>query len=496
MSKEEISKCFVVMPFGKKPFNDGTEKTYDFDKVYKIVIKRAIKEAGMEPIRADEKEGSDLIHREMFRELRDRSVVLADLSLYNPNVFYELGIRHVFSSKGTILMCCKTSSNLPFDINLSRVNFYDYDGKNFDWEEVERVVPLLRQALMKAKSGVPDSPVHAFLDPIFPEISKIEIKKEEIQPLDTFQKIIAKYWIEKEKNLSELLEKPKFVKSTFGIRAIGYMSLETECDQDLAIKIAENLHDLEQHDISIRIYEKLEKNGIQLSVKDLINYGSAKSEIVQDLESANEGLKIQQRALKIVKPQIETENTSLKTLEDAAGCYHSIAGMLHWKWILVKDDKDLELAIDYYKKALNYGNDALKIGNKFSIGYLANIHLKLLTLLRIKDENIDRTDSEDHRNDILKLEPTDQQKDENISYLNWYKAITYADLGDNESLQDAVFTAFEFDGIVMNKPVTTSVGRRQYTRIRRFIEEFFNYLRNPSLMGYILQKLQTPHNIR
>jgi len=67
-------------------------------------------QVGMTPIRADERETSALIHIDMFRDLRDRAVVLADLSLDNPNVFYELGIRRVMSSRDTVLICRKNSA--------------------------------------------------------------------------------------------------------------------------------------------------------------------------------------------------------------------------------------------------------------------------------------------------------------------------------------------------------------------------------------------------
>jgi len=107
-----VDVCFVVMPFGKKPFQDGTGRTCDFDKVYRVVIQRAVKQAGLNPLRADERTSSALIHSEMFKYLRDQVVVLADLSLENPNVFYELGIRHVMSPSGTVLICSKVPSCL------------------------------------------------------------------------------------------------------------------------------------------------------------------------------------------------------------------------------------------------------------------------------------------------------------------------------------------------------------------------------------------------
>ena len=488
------------MPFGIKTTNDLSGGKYDFDKVYRILIKRAIQEAEMEPIRADEQKGSKIIHIDMFRELRDRSVVLADLSLYNPNVFYELGIRHVLSSAGTVLMCCSTNSNLPFDVKLSRVIFYDYDGISLDWEEVERVVQELREALNEAKKGVPDSPIHALLDPVFPrDKSKAELnlygsKSEYRQSLEPFHRIVAQYWLEKGESLTELNN--QFGKSIFGIRAIGNLCLEKDYDPKHAIEVARASYYAEQHDITIKIYQKLENKGIQLGIKDLLTYGSAFSEEQQDLKHANLGLQIQKRALDIVQPKLMTENPDLKTLEDAAGCYLSIGGMYRWKWELAKENQDLLLAIEFYKKALDYGHKALEIGNKFAIGNIANLHLKLMLLLRINDDDVDRPDIENHREAILKLEPSAQQKDENISYLRWYKAITYADLGDEGNSKKWALTAFTKDSVIINKPEITSVGRKQYTRIRRFIEQFYNVLRNPNYIGYISQILQFPHTLR
>ena len=91
------------MPFGLKPFNDGSGRHFDFDKVYRVIIKRAVENAGLTPIRADEQTGSQIIHIDMFKALRDKAIVLVDLSLENPNVFYELGVRHVMSPRGTVL---------------------------------------------------------------------------------------------------------------------------------------------------------------------------------------------------------------------------------------------------------------------------------------------------------------------------------------------------------------------------------------------------------
>lgn len=68
MQNKPTNECFIVMPFGKKPFPDNSQRLYDFDKVYRVLIQRAVREAVMTPVRADERVGSALIHCDMFRD--------------------------------------------------------------------------------------------------------------------------------------------------------------------------------------------------------------------------------------------------------------------------------------------------------------------------------------------------------------------------------------------------------------------------------------------
>src|SRR5262245_27528254 len=197
-----VDRCFVVMPFGVKPRNDGTGGTYDFDKVYRVLIQRAIRNVQMQALRADETEGSRVIHADMFKDLRDRPVVIVDLSLLNANVFYELGIRHVMSPTGTVLIANEdTIKRLPFDIELSRTIAYKYDGQHMDWDEVERVVPLLQAAIEEARRGAPDSPIYAFLEQV---LSPSALKKDDSldgdpgnpsSDLHKYQRHLAEIWL-------------------------------------------------------------------------------------------------------------------------------------------------------------------------------------------------------------------------------------------------------------------------------------------------------------
>lgn len=76
--------AFVVMPFGKKPGPDGV--IIDFNAVYQGVLKPAIEAAGMEVFRADQEQSAGDIKTDMFQELLIADLVVADLSMDNPNV--------------------------------------------------------------------------------------------------------------------------------------------------------------------------------------------------------------------------------------------------------------------------------------------------------------------------------------------------------------------------------------------------------------------------
>jgi hypothetical protein len=110
-------RAFVVMPFGKKevpkkpridsPLEpEATSETLkvDFDAVYQNLFQPALEAAGLQPFRADDEEAAGDILKDMFAELVTADFVLADISILNANVFYELGIRHTVGPRGVI--CC------------------------------------------------------------------------------------------------------------------------------------------------------------------------------------------------------------------------------------------------------------------------------------------------------------------------------------------------------------------------------------------------------
>ncbi len=109
--------AFVAMPFGSKP--DASGQIIDFNRVYGEYIKPALEAAGLEVFRADEEQRAGDIRTDMFQELLIADLVVADLTLDNPNVWYELGVRHALRARGVVLVQ-GPRPNQPFDIYTDR----------------------------------------------------------------------------------------------------------------------------------------------------------------------------------------------------------------------------------------------------------------------------------------------------------------------------------------------------------------------------------------
>ena len=107
---------FVAMPFGIK-------EKINFNKVYSDFIKPALEDAGFEVFRADKNLRAGDIRTDMFQELLLADLVVVDISIDNPNVWYELGVRHGLRARGVIQINCKRNY-MPFDVYSDRTLNY------------------------------------------------------------------------------------------------------------------------------------------------------------------------------------------------------------------------------------------------------------------------------------------------------------------------------------------------------------------------------------
>ena len=149
---------FVIMPF-------GTKESIDFNKVYSEYIKPALEQDRYEVFRADEELKAGEIRTEMFQELLLADLVVADLSIDNPNVWYELGIRHALRPRGIVLIQSKRAYQ-PFDLYTDRkLHYHIKDGvpdPEF-LEEDRKSLAVMANESMASWSGRRISPVYHLL---------------------------------------------------------------------------------------------------------------------------------------------------------------------------------------------------------------------------------------------------------------------------------------------------------------------------------------------
>ncbi|MGC4096375.1 MAG: hypothetical protein QM706_04605 [Nitrospira sp.] len=155
--------AFVAMPFGLKKDAQGIE--IDFNRVYAELIKPALEEAGLEVFRADEEERAGDIRTDMFQELLVADLVIADLTLDNPNVWYELGVRHALRARGVVLI---SGGRVPtaFDLYTDRKLRYSIHDRGPDPRTLAQDQATFTQmvkATMESWHGRTVSPVYNLL---------------------------------------------------------------------------------------------------------------------------------------------------------------------------------------------------------------------------------------------------------------------------------------------------------------------------------------------
>ena len=121
------------MPIGTQTIGSNTITEDKLREKYDYINKNAIKKANpeLDVIRADEELNPSSISNDILTKLMHAKYVIADITYPNPNVFYELGIRHAIRS-GTILIREKVDFSIPFDISHLRYIEYTQEPTGMD----------------------------------------------------------------------------------------------------------------------------------------------------------------------------------------------------------------------------------------------------------------------------------------------------------------------------------------------------------------------------
>lgn len=157
MKMEEKNKeCFIISPIG----GEDSEIRKKSDKILKYIISPSVSEFGYNLIRADSISAPGMITSQIIKHILECPLLIADLSEKNPNVFYELALRHAVNKP--VIQLISKGESIPFDISGVRTIIFDItDIENIDLTKIE-----LKKQIRSIEKGekIIDNPISLVLE--------------------------------------------------------------------------------------------------------------------------------------------------------------------------------------------------------------------------------------------------------------------------------------------------------------------------------------------
>jgi MAP3K TRAFs-binding domain len=154
-----MALCFMIMPYGRKTTqvepSSNAPGEIDFNALWDKAFAPTIQSLGYDPVRADQDTGA-LIITQMVERLYFADLVLADMTIPNGNVYYEVGLRHAAKRTGCVLLAADWSKPL-FDVAQMRTVRYPLKEGNVEAETARLVSEAIRgpiDALLRSESPV------------------------------------------------------------------------------------------------------------------------------------------------------------------------------------------------------------------------------------------------------------------------------------------------------------------------------------------------------
>jgi tetratricopeptide (TPR) repeat protein len=232
------------MPFGKKM--DAAGRVTNFDSIYLKIIAPAVVRAGLEPIRADEEKIGGTIHKPMFERLMLCHYAVADITGANPNVFYELGIRHAMRPRSTVIVFGE-GTVLPFDIALVRGISYKTDGAG-EPVDADATLDQIATQLIAARGN----PHHD--SPIFQLVEGVPRWDVDHSKTDIFRKAVDYSKRYKDRLRAAVREGPDSVKKVADEPALANL---LEVESGVVVDLFLSLRDVKAHAAMIALYERM-----------------------------------------------------------------------------------------------------------------------------------------------------------------------------------------------------------------------------------------------
>lgn len=157
LKEEEKRKiCFVISPIGE----EGSDVRERSDQVLKHIIASSVEQLGYTIIRADKISEPGIITTQIIEHIVDAELVVADLTDKNPNVFYELAIRHAI--RKPLVQLIKKGEVIPFDVAATRIIQFDLHSLDSVAAAKEEITSQVK-SLESGKSEI-NNPISVSLD--------------------------------------------------------------------------------------------------------------------------------------------------------------------------------------------------------------------------------------------------------------------------------------------------------------------------------------------
>lgn len=131
-----------MMPFGQW-----------MDSYYREIYVPAIREAGLEAVRADELFSTGSVIEQIWEQISRAKILLADLTGKNANVFYELGLAH--AANKPVVFTTGQLEDVPFDLRHLRVAVYDIRDPSWGEKLKSTLAIYLKAAKAEPTKSVP-----------------------------------------------------------------------------------------------------------------------------------------------------------------------------------------------------------------------------------------------------------------------------------------------------------------------------------------------------
>jgi len=121
------NQCFVLMPFSEEWS----------DRIWNKHIRKIITDFGMTCLRADDLYGINIM-QDVWKNIYESRIILADITGRNPNVLYELGIAHAIGKD--VIILSQSENDIPFDLRHLRHVIYQDNSNGYDM--LDKKIPL------------------------------------------------------------------------------------------------------------------------------------------------------------------------------------------------------------------------------------------------------------------------------------------------------------------------------------------------------------------